>query len=80
MATQPPIPIPREFDQLNLADKRAYLAALRERLEDSLEADEDSIEDAIFDEIACRRAGVAAGTRRLVSRDELMKPFRAKYG
>ena len=80
MAAEPPIPIPDAFDQLDLADKRAYLAALRARIEASLDADEQAIEDAVYAEIERRRAGVADGSRRLVSRDELMKPLRAKYG
>ena len=80
MATHPPIPIPEEFDQLDLAGKRAYLAAIRDRLEQSLDADENAVEDAIFDEIERRRAGAAAGTRRTLTRGELMGPLRAKYG
>lgn len=80
MATQSPIPIPEAFDQLDLADKRAYLAALRARIEDSLDADDHAVEDAIFDEVERRRAGVADGSRRLLTREESIGPLRAKYG
>lgn len=80
MASQPPIPIPAAFDELDLAGQRAYLRALRDRIEQTLEVDEGTIEDAVFEEIERRRAGVAAGTRRTLSRDELMGPLRAKYG
>ena len=80
MAAEPPIPIPDAFDQLDLAGKRAYLAAIRARLEASLDVDERDIEDAIFAEIVRRRDGVDDGSRRLLRRDELMGPLRAKYG
>ncbi len=79
MSVAPPIPIPEEFDSLSVADKKAFLAAVRARLEQSLEASEADLEEAILDVVDFRRREVAEGRRRLLSRDELMGPLRAKY-
>lgn len=77
MSIAPPIPIPAEFDDLALADKKAYLAALRARMERDLSASERDVEEAVFSEIERRRSDSSRPRR---SREEVMRSLRAKYG
>jgi putative addiction module component (TIGR02574 family) len=77
MISMPPIPIPEAFDALSLEEKRAYVLALRDRLEAEVRwsATAQSEVNAVLDR---RCAELDADPSRGISADELMARVRGR--
>ncbi len=79
MPSTAPIPIPAEFDDASVDQKRDYLLRVRDRLLLDAARHSGVVEDALFDVIDERRDALQRDPDLGLSRDALLAPLRKKY-